>query len=389
MGDREPTAVGAVTAISDNHGSRAHDRALSDGVQRRDEQDHLREDQENTGNEQQVLPRVGAPSALGDLVLGDLRGQGRGIGRVCQHLTGQDRETGRVQLADLFPRNRRRSRHEPGSLGAPRDREAVNRKRPIADNRAFGTPDDGVDHNVALQGLSRSFLRDRQGQVHRVTDAHRQGPGHVLGNDGMACGQGPALTTRVHARRLQRSRLRAVIDREARAVGLFQAQLVERIDGDQLIALGQPVLEGVHRHRDLVARGRLRQAVRGEVLLDGRRRPVQRHRLDVAAVAEPRRGLVTLRGRDVPEGDRRDRNDDRQGDQEDRRGRTAQALARITRGDAEYYSPSPHPCAESVHQILGAVSASRSFSESPLDRSTMRPSRRKTVRSAHAAILAS
>ena len=172
MGDREPTAVGAVAAIGDNHGSRAHDRALSDGVQRRDEQDHLREDQQNTGDEQQVLPRVGAPSDLGNLVLGDLRGQGRGVGRVCQHLTGQDRETGCVQFTDLLPRHRRRSRHEPGSLRAPRNGEAVNRKGPIADNRALRTPNDGVDHDAPLQGLGRSFLRDRQGQVHRVADAH-------------------------------------------------------------------------------------------------------------------------------------------------------------------------------------------------------------------------
>ena len=127
----------------------------------------------------------------------------------------------------------------------------------------------------------------------------------------MTSGQRPALTTRIDARRLQRGRLRAVVDRKTRAIRRFQTQLVERIDGDQLIALGQPALEGVHRNRDLVARGRLRQAVRGEVLLDGRRRPVQRHRLHVAAMPEPRRGLVALRGRDVPEGDRRNRNDDR------------------------------------------------------------------------------
>ena len=168
-------------------------------------------------------------------------------------MTGQDRETGRVQLADLFPRHRRRSRHEPGSLRAPRDRQTVNRKRPIADDRAFGTPNDGVDHDVTLEGLSRSFLRDRQGQVHRVADAHRQGTGYVLGDDGVASGQGPALTTRIHARCLQRGRLRAVVDRKTRAIRRFQTQLVERIDGDQLIALRQPALEGVHRDRDLVA----------------------------------------------------------------------------------------------------------------------------------------
>ena len=136
VGDREPTAVGAVAAIGDNHGSRAHDRALSDGVQRRDEQDHLREDQQNTGDEQQVLPRVGAPSALGNLVLGDLRGQGRGIGWAGKHVAGENGKARGVELADLRPRDGRGAGDIPGRLRPPGDREAVDRQRAVTNDRA-------------------------------------------------------------------------------------------------------------------------------------------------------------------------------------------------------------------------------------------------------------
>ena len=64
--------VGAVAAVSNDHRSCAHHGALRDRVERRDEQDHLGEDQENTRDQEQVLPRVRVAQGLRTSVLGDL-----------------------------------------------------------------------------------------------------------------------------------------------------------------------------------------------------------------------------------------------------------------------------------------------------------------------------
>ncbi len=53
------TTVRAIAAVRNNHGSRAHDRALSATLCNGEMSwDHLREDQQNTGDEEQVLPGV-------------------------------------------------------------------------------------------------------------------------------------------------------------------------------------------------------------------------------------------------------------------------------------------------------------------------------------------
>ena len=349
VGNREPASVRAVAAVRNNHGGCAHHRTLSDGVQRRDEQDQLREDQENTRNKEKVLPGVRPTSVLRNLVLLDLRGEHRGIGRVREHLARQNRETGCVDLADLFPGDGHGPDHVPGRLRAPRDSKAIDGKGSVADNGALGATDDCINNDASLEGLRRAFLGDCQGQVDAISDRDRECSGDILRDHGVACRQRPALSTRVHSRGVELGGLRAVVNREARAARCFQSQLVESVNGDQLVACWYPAVESLHRDRYLVARGCLPETIHSKVLLDRRRGPVQRHRLHVATVSEPRRGLVALRGRHIPEGDRRDRDNNRQRDQKHRRERAPQALARITRGDAEYYSPSPHPCVEPAH----------------------------------------
>ena len=349
VGNSEPASVRAVAAVRNDHGGCAHHRALSDGVQRRDQQDHLREDQEDTRNEEKVLAGVRTTSVLGYLVLFEARGEHRGVGRARQHLARQDREAGRVELTDLFPGDGHRSDHVPGRLRAPRDGKAIDGKRSVADNGALGATDDRIDNDGSLKGLRRAFLSDRQGQVDAVSDRDRERSGNILRNNGVAGGQGPGLASSIDTRSFERGRLRAVVNREARALSRFQTQLVESVNGDQMVACWHPAVEGLHRDRYLVARGRRRQTIDRKVLFEGARGAMQRHRLHVAAVSEPRRGMVALRGRHIPEGDRRDRDNDRQRDQKHRRERAPQALARITRGDAEYYSPSPHPCVEPAH----------------------------------------
>ena len=148
---------------------------------------------------------------------------------------------------------------------------------------------------------------------------------------------------------VQRCCLSARVNREACPIGGCDVQLVQGIDGDKMVAVGDPAREGLHGDVDFVVRGRLREYVGGDVPDRGRSRsgggsPLERRRCGPA-----RTRLVTLGGRDIPEGDRADRDDDRQRDQDDRGESPPETLARITRGDAEYHSPSPHPCVESTH----------------------------------------
>ena len=199
----------------------------------------------------------------------------------------------------------------------------------------------------------------------------------------------PVLVTCLDARRIQGGGLRAIVYRVPGSIRCRHMELIERVNRDQLVSGWHPVAEGLHSDVNIVIRRRLCEAVRGEVLVESRCRTAQRHGLGVGVVSQPGGGLVALGRRHIPERQRSDRNDNRQGDKDHGSEGAPKTLACITRGDAEYYSPSPHPCVESAHQVLGAASASRSLRESPRERSTIRPSRRNTVRSAHAAILAS
>ena len=326
---------------------------------------------------------------MGNLVLSELGGQSRNVRRISEYLSRDNGESRLVDLTNMVPGHRSRAGDEPGSLRASRHRETVNVERAITDDRPIRTGNDLVDDDASRERLSGAILGDGQRQGERIAHLGFERPRDVVRNDGVVRSERTALSTRIHAWGIQRGRLGAGVNRVARSVLRREVELVEGVDGDQLVPRRHPVGEDALGNRHFLVRGRLRQKVGSDVLLDGRRRAVQGDRLDVGTVAEPRRGLVALGGRHVPERDRADRDNDRQRDEKNRRQRAPQALARITRGDAEYYSPSPHSCVESTHQILGAVSASRSLSESPRERSTMRPSRRKTVRSAHAAIRAS
>ena len=58
VGDRQATPIRAVATVCDDHRGGTHDGALGDRVQGRDEQDHLCEDEEDPGDQEQVLPRV-------------------------------------------------------------------------------------------------------------------------------------------------------------------------------------------------------------------------------------------------------------------------------------------------------------------------------------------
>ena len=98
VGDRQAPPVAAVSTVGDDHGGGTHDRALGDRVEGRDEQDHLGEDEEDTGDEEQVLPGTRGARGLGRLVLGDLRGQGRGIGWAGKHVAGENGKARGVEL---------------------------------------------------------------------------------------------------------------------------------------------------------------------------------------------------------------------------------------------------------------------------------------------------
>ena len=216
------------------------------------------------------------------------------MGRTGQHLARQNRETGCVELADLLPRDGLGSGDVPGRLRAASDGKTVDGKRSVADNSPLGAADDRVDDDVSLEGLRRPFLGDRQGHVNAVADRDRERSRYIFGDDGMTGGQRSALTSRVHARSLEHAGLRPIVHREAGAVRLVQAQLVEGVHSDQLIACGHPAVEGLHRDRYLVVRGRLRQAICREVLLNGCRGPMERYRLHITAMPQPGRGLIPL-----------------------------------------------------------------------------------------------
>ena len=281
--------------------------------------------------------------------MGDLCGQGRGVRRAGQDMARDNRETGGVDLADLVPRDGDGTRHVPGRLGAPGHREAIDVERAVAYDRPAAATDDGVDDGGAFEVLGCSFLGDRERQADGVPDLHAEGARDVVGKDGMVGGEAAVLSARRDSGGVQRSCLSARVNREACPIRGCDVQLVQGIDGDKMIAVGDPVREGLHGDVDFVVRGRLREYVGGDVLIEGGRGATEGHRLNVGGVAQPGRGLVPLGGRDIPEGDRADRDDDRQGDQDDSGESPPETLARITRGDAEYHSPSPHPCAESTH----------------------------------------
>ena len=196
-------------------------------------------------------------------------------------------------------------------------------------------------------------------------------------------------SSRLDPRSVQGCRLGTGVHGDGGAILRGEPQLIEGVNGDQLVARRNPRRERVHADAHLLVGGGLREPIGRKVLLESRRGTVERHRLNRGIVSEPGSRLVTLGCRHVPEGDGGDGDDDGKRDENDRGERASEALTRVARGDAEYHSPSPHSRAHSAHQFPGAVSASRSLSVSPRDRSTMRPSRRKTVRSAHAAIRAS
>ena len=136
MGDRQAPPVAAVSTVGDDHGGGTHDRALGDRVEGRDEEDHLGEDEEDTGDEEQVLPGTRGARGLGRLVLGDLRGQGRGIGWAGKHVAGENGKARGVELADLRPRDGRGAGDIPGRLRPPGDCEAVDRQRSVTNDRA-------------------------------------------------------------------------------------------------------------------------------------------------------------------------------------------------------------------------------------------------------------
>ena len=258
MSDRQATTVGLVATVGDDHGRRAHDRPLGDGVQRRDEQNHLGEDEEDARDQQEVLPGVGAPSVLGHLVLSDLGGKRRGIRRISEDLSRDDGESRLVDLTDVVPGHRSRTCDVPGSLSAPGHRKTINLERTIADDCPIRAGNDLVNDDAARQRLSAAALGNSQRQGERVAHLGLERPSDVVRDDGMVRGERATLCARIHTRGIQRGRLGTRVDRVARSVLRREMQLIESIDRDQLVARRQPVGEGALGNRDFPVRGRLR-----------------------------------------------------------------------------------------------------------------------------------
>ena len=258
MSDRQASTVGLVATVGDDHGRRAHDRSLGDGVQRRDEQNHLGEDEENARDEKEVLPGVGAPSVLGLLVLSDLGGNRRGIRRVSEDVARDDGESRLVNLTDVVPGHRSRTCDVPDSLSAPGNRETIKLERAITDDRPIRAGNNLVNDDASREKLSSAILGDSQRQGERVTHLGLERPSDIVGDDGMIGGEGTALSARIHARGIERGRLGTRVDRVARSVLRREMQLIESIDRDQLVPRRHPVGEGAGGNRDFLIRGRLR-----------------------------------------------------------------------------------------------------------------------------------
>ena len=203
--------------------------------------------------------------------MGDLCGQGRGVRRAGQDMARDDRETGGVDLADLVPRDGDGTRHVPGRLGAPGHREAIDVERAVAYDRPAAATDDGVDDGGAFEVLGCSFLGDRERQADGVPDLHAEGARDVVREDGMVGGEAAVSSARRDSGGVQRCCLSARVNREACPIGGCDVQLVQGIDGDKMVAVGDPVREGLHGDVDFVVRGRLREYVGGDVLIEGGR----------------------------------------------------------------------------------------------------------------------
>ena len=135
--------------------------------------------------------------------------------------------------------------------------------------------------------------------------------------------------SRLDARRVQGGGLYARIDRVACSTGCRQVKLIEGVNRHELVARRDPIGEGLHRDVDFLVRGCLGEAVCCEVLVEGGRGTTEGDGLNIGGVAQPGRRLVALGGRHIPEREGTDRNDDRQGNQNDCREGAPQAMARI------------------------------------------------------------
>ena len=258
VGDRQAATVGLVAAVGNDHCCRSHDRSLGDGVERRDEQDHLGEDEEDACDQQKVLPGVSSSTVLGDLVLSELGGQSRSVRRISEYLSRDNRESRLVDLTNMVPGHRSRAGDEPGGLRASRHRETVNVERTITDDRPIRAGNDLVDDDASCERLSGAILGDGQRQGERIAHLGFERPRDVVRNDGVVRGERTALSTRIHAWRIQRGCLGAGVNRVARSVLRREVKLVEGVDGDQLVPRRHPAGEGALGNRHFLVRGRLR-----------------------------------------------------------------------------------------------------------------------------------
>ena len=209
MGDRQATTVGLVATVGDDHGCRAHDRSLRDGVERRDEQDHLGEDEEDACDQQKVLPGISSPIVVVDLVLSELGRQSRNVRRISEYLSRDNGESRLVDLTNMVPGHRSRAGDEPGRLRTSRHRETVNLERAVTDNRPIRTGNDLVNDDASREGLSGAILGNSQRQRERIAHLGLERPRNVVRNDGVVRSERTALSTRIHAWGIQRGRLGA------------------------------------------------------------------------------------------------------------------------------------------------------------------------------------
>ena len=84
----------------------------------------------------------------------------------------------------------------------------------------------------------------------------------------MLSGERPVLVTCLDARRVQGGGLRAIVYRVPGSIRCRHMELIERVDRNQLVSGRHPVAEGLHGNGNIVIRRRLREAVRGEVLVE-------------------------------------------------------------------------------------------------------------------------